>query len=110
MTAKELAGKLNLEIVFDNGDDREIKNCYVGDLLSWVMGRAKPDSVWVTIMSNVNVAAVASLTDMAVVIFAESVEPDKELYDKMAKSDALFCKSPLSAYELSWRIREVSGV
>ena len=107
MTARELANRLDLEIVHDNGDDREIDGCYVGDLLSWVMGRARANSVWVTIMSNVNVAAVASLTDVSVVIFAESVEPDNELLDKMGKADALFCKSPLSAYELAWRIKEV---
>ena len=110
MTAKELADKLDLEIIYYNGDDREVDSCYVGDLLSWVMGRAKADSVWITIMSNVNVAAVASLTDMSAVIFAESVDPDKDLLDKMAKSDALFCKSPLSAYELAWRVKEVLEV
>ena len=109
MTAKELASKLDLEIVFDNENDRVVKSCYVGDLLSWVMGKAKADSVWVTIMSNVNVAAVAALTDMSVVIFAESVEPDKDLCDKFAKSDTLYCKSPLSAYELAWRIKEAIG-
>ena len=109
MTAKELADKLDLEIIFDSGDDREVSSCYIGDLLSWVMGKAKADSVWVTIMSNVNVAAVATLTDMSAVIFAESVEPDKDLCDKMAKSDALYCKSPLSAYDLAWRIKEALG-
>ena len=109
MTAKELAKKLDLDIVYDNGDDREVTSCYIGDLLSWVMGKAKADCVWVTIMSNVNVAAVSNLTDMSMVIFAESVDPDKELCDKMEKSDALFCKSPLSAYELAWRIKEALG-
>ena len=109
MTAKELAEKLDLEIIHGNGDDREVDGCYAGDLLSWVIGKAKADSVWITIMSNVNVAAVAILTDVSAVIFAESVEPDKELYEKMAKSDALYCKSPLSAYELAWRIKEILG-
>ena len=109
MTAKELISKLNLEIVFDNKEERIVKSCYIGDLLSWVMGKAKADSVWITIMSNVNVAAVATLTDISVVIFAESVEPDKYLYEKMSKSNALFCKSPLSAYELAWRIKKVLG-
>ena len=107
MKAKELADKLELEIIYFNGEDRQVSSCYIGDLLSWVMGKAKADSVWVTIMSNVNVAAVATLTDMSAVIFAESVDPDKELIDKMAKSDALFCKSPLSAYELACKINEV---
>ena len=110
MTAKELANKLDLEIVYDNGNDREIKSCYIGDLLSWVMGKANADSVWVTIMSNVNVAAVATLTDISMVIFAESVEPDEELEIKFTKTDSLFCKSPLSAFDLAWRIKEVLDV
>jgi predicted DNA-binding ArsR family transcriptional regulator len=106
MTANELARQLGLEIVYDNGDDREVKGCYIGDLLSWVMGKARPESVWVTIMSNVNVAAVASLTDVSAVIFAESVEPDDDLMNKIKKSDTLFYKSSLSAYELAWKIKE----
>ena len=32
--------------------EREIDGVYVGDLLSWVMGRAQSDNAWVTIMSN----------------------------------------------------------
>jgi hypothetical protein len=109
MTTNQLAKQLDLESIFDNGEDREVKDCYIGDLLSWVMGKAKPESVWITIMSNVNVAAVASLTDVSAVIFAESVEPDDDLMNKIKKSDSLFYKSSLSAYELAWRIKEILG-
>ena len=45
---------------------------YAGDLLSWVMSHATAGDAWVTIMSNINVAAVASLTEVACVIFAAS--------------------------------------
>ena len=58
--------------------EREIQGCYIGDLLSWVMGRAKPGNLWITIMSNVNVAAVASLVDVSAVLFAEGVVPDEQ--------------------------------
>jgi len=53
--------------------DREIDGVYIGDLLSWVMGRAQADNAWITIMSNVNVVAVATLADTACVILAEGV-------------------------------------
>ena len=43
------------------------------------MGKAREDCVWVTIMSNVNVLAVASLADVACVILAEGVTPAEEL-------------------------------
>lgn len=54
--------------------EREIDGVYIGDLLSWVMGRASADNAWITIMSNINVVAVASLADVACVILAEGVE------------------------------------
>ncbi len=57
--------------------DREIDGVYIGDLLSWVMGRAQMDNAWITIMTNVNVIAVASLADTSCVILAEgAVMPD----------------------------------
>ena len=53
---------------------REITGVYIGDLLSWVMGRAKSGDAWITIMSNINVLAVAALADTACVIAADDVE------------------------------------
>ncbi len=63
------------ELTISDGE-REIKGVYIGDLLSWVMGKAKCDDAWITIMSNVNVLAVATLTDCACVILSENVVPD----------------------------------
>ena len=61
--------------------DREIKGGYCGDLLSWVMGRAEADSAWITIMTNVNIAAVSALADIAVVIIAEGARPDADVIE-----------------------------
>lgn len=82
MTVQELASALSLT-EFDLPDpDRPVTGGYAGDLLSWVMGRAPAGGVWLTIMSNVNVAAVATLTDLACVILTEDVEPDPPLLQK----------------------------
>ncbi len=59
--------------------DREIVGVYIGDLLSWVMGRAEMDNAWITIMTNVNVIAVASLADTSCVILAEGVELPEDI-------------------------------
>ena len=83
MTVSELVKELNLTVLTNKKfDDREVKGCYVGDLLSWVMGRAEQDCAWITIMSNVNIVAVAALVDMACVILAEGVAVDAEVIDK----------------------------
>ncbi len=73
MTVKELSEHKDFSVITMPEPEKEIKNVYVGDLLSWVMGKAQAGDGWITIMNNVNVIAVASLTDSACVILSEGV-------------------------------------
>ncbi len=99
MTVRELAEKLELRSLSMPDPDREITGAYAGDLLSWVMGRAKEGSVWATIMTNVNVIAVASLADTATTVICEDSEiPDDIIATAKAKSVNLL-SSPLPVYE-----------
>ncbi len=82
MTVKELAEALNCKIFCMPDAEREVLGGYAGDLLSWVMGRANSGDAWVTIMSNVNIVAVATLADPACVILSENVQPDENALSK----------------------------
>lgn len=82
MTVQELIQSLELQIFHLADPDRPVSGGYCGDLLSWVMGKAPADSAWLTIMSNVNVAAVAALTDVACVILSDGTKPDPALLAK----------------------------
>ena len=104
MTVSELCAAIDAEIVCLPRADREIEGAYIGDLLSWVMGRAPADSAWITIMSNVNVVAVASLADVACVIFAEGVEPDEQAKTRAENEGINLVSSKLAAYELSVKL------
>ena len=79
MTVYNLANDCQFNILNLSEPDREIDGVYIGDLLSWVMGKAKADDAWITIMSNINVVAVASLSDVSCVVLAEGVEPDSDV-------------------------------
>lgn len=82
MTVTQLVDKLSLTAFAMPEPDREVTEGYMGDLLSWVMGRAQSGAAWITIMSNQNVAAVAALSDVACVILSEGVQPDPDLLKK----------------------------
>ena len=82
MTVQSLCETLQLKPFHLADPDRPVTGGYCGDLLSWVMGRAPADGAWMTIMSNVNVAAVAALTDVSCVLLTESVQPDPPLLQK----------------------------
>ncbi len=86
--------------------EREISGVYIGDLLSWVMGRAGADSAWITIMSNINVIAVASLADTACVILAEGVELDEGIVKEAEAKLVNVFSSELPAYETALKLQE----
>lgn len=103
MTVKELSEKLSLTVLCGE-TDREFTGVYVGDLLSWVMSHLTEDKVWITIMSNLNVVAVASLADAACVILAEGVEPDADALEAAKSRGVTLLQSDLDAYSLCVKI------
>ena len=101
MTVKQLALQQGFSPVSMPDPDREIKNVYIGDLLSWVMGKAQADDAWITIMSNINVVAVASLSDVACVILAEDVILDETTIQTAKDKGINVIATPQSAYQVA---------
>ncbi len=99
MTTEELAGRLNAVPFHAEDPAAEIKGGYCGDLLSWVMGRAPAGCAWLTIMSNVNVAAVAALCDVGCVVLTEGVRPDPPLLQKAQAQGINLYGTEKSTYE-----------
>ena len=62
----------------EDGTDNPVDGCYIGDLLSWVMGRAQSGNVWLTVMGNLNAIAVAALADVSGIVLCEesALDPD----------------------------------
>ena len=106
MTVRELADAAMLKAAALPDGDREIGGVYIGDLLSWVMGRAKADDAWITIMSNQNIVAVATLADTATVILAEGVIPDDGVAALAEQKGVNILLSDLAAYETAVKIRD----
>ncbi len=101
MTVKELSEKMGLKIITLPDGEREIHGAYCCDLLSWVMGRAKADDVWITIMSNSNIVAVASLADVATILLAEGVELDENVKSIAEAKGINVLSSEKPIYELA---------
>ena len=80
-----------LKLVNEPSDlDREIKDFYTGDLLSWVMGHVKGEDVCLlTVLNSVNVIAVATLLDLSCIIFCEGVEPSEDTIKKANEEDVM---------------------
>ena len=65
------------------------------------MGRAGEDNAWITIMSNSNIVAVATLADVSCIILAEGVVPDEGVAATAEAKGINLLSSSKSAYEIA---------
>ncbi|MEG0692554.1 MAG: DRTGG domain-containing protein [Oscillospiraceae bacterium] len=107
MTAIEMAQTLNFKVInIGEGKKRTIDGVYCCDLLSVVMGRAKANDAWITVMGNVNSIAVAVLSDVSCIILSENKELDIDSLGKAKAQDVCVLSSELPTYEIAIQIKE----
>ncbi|MBR2614479.1 MAG: hypothetical protein IKC71_02645 [Clostridia bacterium] len=98
MTVNQLAELLNANKLNIANGEKEVATGYAGDLLSFVMGRAPEDSAWFTIMTNVNILAVATLTDVAVVVVCEGATVDESIIEKAKQQEINLIKTEYDVF------------
>ena len=107
MTVKVFAENSGFNAICMPSPEREINGVYIGDLLSWVMSKAEQGNMWITIMSNINIVAVANLTDTACIILSESVLPDEDVIAAAKSKGVNILSAPLSSYEVAIKANEL---
>ena len=107
MNVQQLIEKLNLKILVEGELGREVTGCYIGDLLSWVMGRAPGDSAWLTVMGNINSVAVAVLADVSCIILVENAPLDDEAKAKAKIQDVTILQTGENSFSLAVKIHEL---
>ena len=81
MTIKKLIADFGLE-VFSGGKEKEIEKFYIGDLLSWVMGKA-------------------ALVECGCVVLCESAKPDQALKEKMQELGIYLLGTSMNTFEFA---------
>jgi len=107
MQINALAEKLGWKLLTEcDGGDRTAEGCYCGDLLSWVMGRAKADDVWLTVMGNINAIAVAALADVSAIVLVESAVLDSEALARANQQEIAVYSTDVPAYETALKVAQ----
>ncbi len=86
-----------------------ITGVYAGDLLSWVMGKAKEGDAWITIQGHLNVVAVATLVGVGCMIAAEDAPVEPETITKAITQDVPILATSLTTYETCKLLAELGG-
>lgn len=111
MTVKEISEKFPFKVLNTSGsaDQREIGSVYCCDLLSIAMSRMTEDAAWVTVMSNMNTLAVASLTDVSCVILAEGVAVEDSMLVKAKEQGIALFSTELPVFDAALMIGKAIG-
>ena len=109
MTLQEIIAKLDLKVLTTPRDFSAItpKGGYASDLLSCVMAGAQPDNVWVTLQAHMNVVAVASLREVAVVIITEGAQPEADVLAKATEQGVILLSTSAPSYEVVGKLWEM---
>jgi len=99
MRLTDLAKLKDFNLITSNINlDKDIKDIYASDLLSFVMGHVKQkDTLLLTVLNSTNVIAVASLIDINSVIFCEGVIPTQEVIKKSYENNIVVFSTNLSS-------------
>lgn len=109
MTVSKLKSQLNLTCLCceDIAADKEIDGCYCGDLLSWVMSRAEPGNIWLTVMGNVNSIGVAVLADISCIILTENAALDEDARNRAEQQGVVILTTDKNSYQLAGEISKL---
>jgi len=108
MKVRELTEKLDIKVL--SGKElleNDITGVYACDLLSWVMSHAEKGNAWITIHTHLNIVAVALLTEVSCIIIPEDIAVEENTIKKAEEEGIVILSSPLSTYELCYRLHEL---
>ena len=96
----DLEKKANLKLLC--GDNtKEVAGCYIGDLLSLAMSKVQKGNIWLTIQNNINIIAVASLTEAGCIIICEGFTLDDSVLERARSENITVFSSDMPEYEVA---------
>lgn len=106
MNLQIIIDKLNLTTLTESQlfECIEIEAVYASDLLSCVMTAAKEKSIWVTLIANINIVAVASLLEIAAIIITEDAQPDLATIERANNEGIVLLSTPEGNYEVAGKL------
>ena len=103
---KEICEKLNAEVQVPGDRERVVAHASAGDLLSFIMGTTPEGSAWITIQAHLNVAAVAVLKDIPIIILASGRKAPRDLVERCAEENICLASVAESIFATCRRLSE----
>ncbi len=108
MLLAEIIAKLKLENINTKSinEDVPVSHGYACDLLSVVLAKAKPNTIWLTIQSHMNIIGVASMANIPAVVICDGYDVPYNVIEKADEENVALFKSQENAFQLSGKLVE----
>lgn len=106
MNLQTIIEKLNLTLLTEERDfsSIQIESGYQSDLLSCVMTGAQPQSIWITLIANINIVAVASLLEISAIIITENAQPNQETISRANMEEVVLLSTSASNFHVAGQL------
>lgn len=108
MTVNEISNKLNLKLLGGNrGLNKEVKDVYICDLLSFVMSHANEGSLWITVQTHINIIAVSVLVGISCIVVPENINIDEDTLLKAEEESIPVFTTEYNSYKLACMLKDL---
>ncbi|MDR1508125.1 MAG: serine kinase [Synergistaceae bacterium] len=95
----EICSAINAKVHVPGDGSRTVSRATAGDLLSFVMGGDSAETAWVTIQTHLNIAAVAVLKEIPLIIIAAGRMPAPDLAARCRTENITLATSDASMFD-----------
>jgi serine kinase of HPr protein (carbohydrate metabolism regulator) len=108
MTIREIAEKLSLKVLcLQENLEQEVEGGYASDMLSCVMAGAQSGNVWVTLLTHLNVIAVAVLLEIPAIIITEGAQVEAPVIEKAKQEGVVLLQTAEDTYTTVGKLYEM---
>lgn len=107
MKIADVVEALSLDLLCCGDKSREATSVISGDLMSFIIGKAKSGSIWVTVQNHLNVAAVAVLKEIPLIIVASGRPVMDDLKTRCDMEHIALAISEESSFTLCHRLYDL---
>lgn len=101
LTLGELLSDSRFKLIYgEKLQNTFIEGYYIGDLLSFVMGKAKKGQLWLTVQTHPNVIAIASLLELSGVLIVEDAQIPLETIQLAKENGVILIQTGSNAVEV----------
>lgn len=107
MKIRDIVQELGLRTVCSGKMSGDVASVITGDLMSFIVGKAQPGSIWITVQNHLNVAAVAVLKDIPCIIISSGRPVMEDLKARCEMEDITLLSTDESSFSLCSKLAEL---